>query len=66
MVLISARKVGVIMVELKIKVKEDTPEHVDIKVVVPKNVDSATDNEKYWSKYVIDKLNEVFEKKEED
>lgn len=54
------------MVELKIKVKEDAPEHVDIKVVVPKNVDSATNNEKYWSKYVIDKLNEVFEKKEED
>lgn len=54
------------MVKIEIKVKEDTPEHVDIKVVVPKNVDSATKNEQFWSKYVIDKLNEVFEKKEEE
>lgn len=54
------------MITIKIKVKEEKDNHIDVRVEVPKDVSKSTQFEKDTSKYIVESLNNFFEKKEEE
>ena len=54
------------MITIKIKVKEEAENHIDVKVEVPKDVSKSTQFEKDVSKHIVESLNSIFDKKEEE
>ena len=61
------------MIKIGVNIKEtkvDDKSHIEVKVVLPKEVKTATDSEKSTAKFVVEALNEAFgkntDKKEED
>ena len=54
------------MITIKIKVKEEKDNHIEVNVEVPKDVSKSTQFEKDVSKHIVESLNNIFEKKEEE
>lgn len=55
------------MVTLKIQVKEDkTKENaMEVKLITPKDLTKSTDEEQALAKWIVEKVNELFERKED-
>ena len=53
------------MVNLKIQVKEDPKDsnHVEVKLITPKDLKNSTEQEQSLAKWIVEKINEMFEKK---
>lgn len=54
------------MITIKVNVKEEKDNHIDVRVIVPKDVSKSTDLEKDVSKHIVEGLNKIFDKKEEE
>ena len=54
------------MITIKIKVQEQKDNHIDVRVEVPKDVSKASQFEKDTSKFIVEGLNKMFDKKEEE
>lgn len=55
------------MVTLKIQVKEDkTKENaMEVKLITPKDLSKSTSEEQQLAKWIVEKVNELFERKED-
>lgn len=55
------------MVTLKIQVKEDkTKENaMEVKLITPKDLSKSSDEEQALAKWIVEKVNELFERKED-
>lgn len=55
------------MVTLKIQVREDkTKENaMEVKLITPKDLSKSTDEEQALAKWIVEKVNELFERKED-
>ena len=51
------------MITLKIKVKQDDDNKMEVKLETPKDLSKSTDEEQALSKWIVEKINEMFEKK---
>lgn len=50
------------MITIKVTVKETEENHAEVNVVVPKDIKNTTELEKDTGKFIVEKLNEIFEK----
>lgn len=53
------------MVTIKITINEPEENKLEVKLITPKNVDKATLGEKETAKFLVEKVNEIFKKKED-
>lgn len=50
------------MITIKLNIKDKGENNVELKVISPKNIENATNNEIETSKFIIDELNKIFNK----
>ncbi len=55
------------MLKLKVEINEETKGNVNVKMITPKDISKNTENEVNTARFIVEKMEEIFNgKKEED
>ena len=54
------------MLKLRVEINQDSEEHIDVKMITPKDVSKNTEQEKATARFIVEKMEEIFNGKKEE